>query len=252
MVANYKSAFPRKGKHIFVPNDECAEKGHATIDFIESNVEFPDCFYHYRSGGHVAALHGHIERRYFFKIDLKNFYYSISRNRVARALHQIGCPKARVYAKWACVKNPYPAGSRYVLPIGFFQSPALASLVLMHSPIMNAISVAQTRGVFCSIYFDDFICSADDLTTLEETFNGILAACGEANLPINPDKLFAPAEEIIGFNCTLRAGFVEVRPERIEVFFEEARTSQSKLAFERYCAKVRQRNTATEWGSTRS
>ena len=45
-------------------------------------------------------------------------FYGIGRNRVTRALHQIGVEQARTHGKWSCVKNPYGDPS-YALPYGF-------------------------------------------------------------------------------------------------------------------------------------
>jgi len=95
MLLNYEYQWVRKGKYIFAPNDDCDRRAKQLIRFIERSVELPLCFYHYRKGGHVAALHQHLENQYFFKIDIRNFFYSISRNRIASVLHRIGYPYAR-------------------------------------------------------------------------------------------------------------------------------------------------------------
>ena len=84
MIENYKSHFELKSKHIFVPSEECVRKGQILIAYIGRCVTFPEFFFHYRSGGHVATLHEHLRRRFFFRIDIKNFYYAISRSRVTK------------------------------------------------------------------------------------------------------------------------------------------------------------------------
>jgi hypothetical protein len=43
------------------------------LKFFSKRVDFPDYFYHYKSGGHVAAMHAHIDNRLFFKIDYGTF-----------------------------------------------------------------------------------------------------------------------------------------------------------------------------------
>ena len=93
------------------------------LEFLSKRVDFPEYFYHYKKGGHVAALHAHIENRLFFKIDIQNFYYSIARMRVTRALRHWGYRGAGTFSKWSCVSNPLASASRHVLPIGFVQSP---------------------------------------------------------------------------------------------------------------------------------
>jgi hypothetical protein len=113
MFQNYKWTWKRNGKIIFAPTKDTDWRGDQIIEFCDREVEFPVCFYHYRKGGHVVALHGHLQNRLFFKIDIQNFFYSISRNRIAAALHHAGFFWARTFAKWSSVKDPYPVGSRY-------------------------------------------------------------------------------------------------------------------------------------------
>jgi hypothetical protein len=78
VTINYQFKYKTRGKFIFVPNERCERKGRRIIEFFSRRVVFPDYFYHYRSGGHVAALHAHIANSLFFKIDIQNFYYSIA------------------------------------------------------------------------------------------------------------------------------------------------------------------------------
>jgi hypothetical protein len=104
-VSQLRIPWVRKGKFNFAPNDDCDRRAKQLIRLVEKSVDLPDCFYHYRKGGHVAALHRHIENRYFFKIDIRNFFYSISRNRIASVLHRVGFPYARTNAA-------FPTGER--------------------------------------------------------------------------------------------------------------------------------------------
>jgi hypothetical protein len=119
--------------------------GRRMLEFL-SKLDFPSYFYHYNKKGrrHVAALHAHIENTLFFKIDIQNFYHSIARMRVTRALRHWGYPGAGTFSKWSCVVNPL--ANRHELPIGFVQSPLLATLVLMKSPVAQAIERAIFGG----------------------------------------------------------------------------------------------------------
>ena len=85
-IENYKFRYRARGKWIYVPNERCVRKGNRLLDFFSKRVDFPPYYYHYTSGGHVAALHAHLQNRLFFKIDIQNFYYSIARMRVTRAM----------------------------------------------------------------------------------------------------------------------------------------------------------------------
>ncbi|MGB6537116.1 MAG: reverse transcriptase domain-containing protein [Xanthobacteraceae bacterium] len=244
MIENYKCKFKSHGKFIFVPSSVSDKKAERLIAFGAS-IELPDYFFHYRPGGHVDALHRHLESRHFFRVDLKNFFYSIGRNRISRLLRQHHFPgNARTYAEWSTVRNPYPDGPRYVLPIGFRQSPLLASLALYDCAVASAIEDARTRNVFVSVYFDDLIGSSNEIEDLRITYDGILAACIQANLVANPEKLISPSDAIVAFNCSLTHGRVQVTDERIQRFVDEDRGPNSEDAFLDYCVRVEERNHA--------
>ena len=104
MLENYIDRYQKRGKYIFTPNEECKKKGERLLKFFKGH-EFPRYFFHYRPGGHVAALHLHVHNNHFFKIDLKNFFYSISRNRAAEALRTFGFKPARTFARWSSVRE---------------------------------------------------------------------------------------------------------------------------------------------------
>jgi hypothetical protein len=132
-----------------------------------------------------------------------------------------------------------------VLPIGFAQSPLLASLTLYRSAIASAIEHALERGVFVSVYFDDLIGSSTDEQELRVAYDGILAACVQANLVANPNKLIEPADAIIAFNCHLTHGKVEVTEERIQKFIAENRDPVAQDSFLAYWVRIEQRNRPT-------
>jgi hypothetical protein len=207
---------------------------------------YPSISFTIGAGGHVDALHRHLENTLFFRIDLRSFFYSISRSRVARILRYCEFPKsARDYAEWSTVRSPYEEGPRYVLPIGFKQSPLLASLVLYRSAVASAIEEAAKRGVFVSVYFDDLIGSCNDAHELAVTYNGIMDACQQANLPINTEKLVPPAADIIAFNCNLSHGHADVTEERWEKFLAQKRAPAAEAAFLDYCIRVADKNHST-------
>jgi Reverse transcriptase (RNA-dependent DNA polymerase) len=240
-LLNYIHKYQSRNKFIFTPNADCVRKGARLLRFFKRQV-YPPYFFHYKPGGHVAALHSHLGNQFFFKIDLQNFFYSISRNRVASALHHFHFGPARDYAKWSCVVNPYQTELRHVLPIGFVQSPLLATLVLMRSPVIDAIDAAHALGCTVSVYFDDFIGSGPDVPTLTAAYNGILASFAGANFRANPRKLSPPADAIRAFNCDLAHGFAEVTPERMREFFAEPRNAASRQGFFDYCQRVARAN----------
>jgi hypothetical protein len=248
-LINYIHRYRSRNKFIFMPTGECVQKGSRLLRFFKHH-SFPPYFFHYQSGGHVAALHSHLGNQFFFRIDLQNFFYSISRNRVAAALHHFNFGAARTYAKWSCVINPYGGALRHVLPIGFVQSPLLATLALMRSPILDAIARAHARGCTVSVYFDDFIGSGPDHGDLTDSYNDILASFTQANFQANPQKLLPPATAIRAFNCDLSHGLARVDADRIAAFFSEPRSHLSAQAFRDYCARVARNNAPTFPGAS--
>lgn len=242
MIENYKFKYRSRGKFIYAPNRACDRRAEQVVDFIERRVEFPEHFYHFKSGGHVAALHDHLDNGFFFKIDIQNFFYSIARNRVHRALASWGMKGAPTFARWSTVRSPYETGPRYVLPIGFKQSPHVASLVLMQSPVATAIDEAKSLGVTMSVYLDDIIGSHDDAALLTTAYERVRQACIEANLVPNADKLVAPTQAMVAFNCNLTKGMVSVTDARIAKFYAEYPSPASRISFEAYVDRVASAN----------
>lgn len=242
-IVNYRLRYQTRGKFIFVPTAQAERKGRRILKYF-SRFEFPGYFYHYKPGGHVAALHAHLQHKMFFKIDIQNFYYSIARMRVTRALRSYAYPGANTLAMWSCVRNPYsPIGPDHVLPIGFVQSPLLASLVLLRSPVAKAIERAAADGVCISVYMDDFIGSHDDQAVLEAAYTDIRDTALAAGLSPNPNKLTPPTNAITAFNCHLTFGSANVTSERAaEYQARNDRTALSEASFAQYRALVASAN----------
>lgn len=245
MIENYKYKYKSKNKWIFVPNEDCVRKGQRILAHFAKRVDLPEYFFHYAKGGHIAALHAHLNNEFFFKIDIKNFFYSISRNRVVAVLQHWRCGGSYLLAQWSCVANPYPGVPPFVLPIGFVQSPLLASLVLMRSPVAKAIERSRSKGVEISVYLDDVIGSHQDPETLCDAYKDILRRCEEAKLIPNTGKLMPPDKAIVAFNCNLTKGVAEVTEDRVAKFLSEARSSLAYDSFQRYRRRVASANTAS-------
>ncbi|MBV9560795.1 MAG: hypothetical protein JOY90_10115 [Bradyrhizobium sp.] len=244
MLTNFELKYRTHGKWIFVPTEQCERKGRRIIKYF-SRFEFPDYFYHYQPGGHIAALHAHLTSKFFFKIDIQNFYYSIARMRVTRALRAHGYPGANTLAKWSTVRNPHGGPHAHVLPIGFVQSPLLASLVLMKSPVSAAIERAAANGVSISVYMDDFIGSHNDQVVLSTAYTDIRDASVAAGLIPNPTKLVPPTLAITAFNCDLAFGRAQVTAARVaEYEARDDRTALTDAAFYQYRDRVAAANSS--------
>jgi hypothetical protein len=226
-----------RGKPVFVPSARCLEIGYELKALVEARIEVDSFYYHLRRGGHVAALHAHRSQRYFARVDIERFFYSVGRNRVARELYEINVPSAGTYAKWSCVKNPYndPA---YALPYGFAQSPLLATLALARSSAGDYLR-AISDEIVVSVYVDDIALSANDPAELKAKFGTLLEVLDAAQFRVNSKKVTPTAATIELFNCELEHLRTTVTDERKAAFYTvEERSGASEDAFQRYCQNV--------------
>jgi hypothetical protein len=237
---NYDHSFKLKGKFIFSPSILGRKIESELKDQIFEIVTFRDYFYHLAKGGHIEALHAHRSNQYFSRIDLSNFFYTIGRNRITRALRDAGISRAIHFSKWSTVKNPYP-GPSYALPYGFVQSPILASLVLQQSEVTSYLDLLP--GNVCkSVYVDDITLSSNSLEELNKAHEGLLNAVDTSGFATNPAKLIAPRSEITVFNCGLQSGKTAVTADRIAEFNATVRSQASTSGFEKYVADVERGN----------
>ena len=243
MIINYDFKYRARGKWFFKPNDKCVRRGERMLEYFKRRAVFPDYMYHFKKGGHIAALYAHLDNKLFFKVDIQDFYYAIARMRVTRALRDWRYPGAGTFSKWSCVVNPLP-GPKHALPIVFVQSPLLASLVLMKSEVTDAIDRAIGNGVFISVYLDDFIGSHDDVDVLTAAYEDIRDTCTAAGFIPNPRKLVAPSAAITAFNCDLKTGNAEVTAARVAKHLARTdRTALSDASFDQYRDLIRAQNT---------
>jgi hypothetical protein len=236
---NYDYRFERNGKAVFAPSVIGQKIGRDIKGQVEANYAFEDFIYHLRKkGGHVAALHAHRPHAFFARVDIRRFFYSIARNRVARALRNIGVARSEKYAKWSCVKNPYAPPS-YALPYGFVQSPILASLVLMQSGVGELLRCLHAAGVVTpSLYMDDISLSSNDLEALKSGFDELMTALAVAQFEVHPQKVRAPGPAIDLFNCDMLCGRTVVQDARIDAFMASTRSVPSMESFVSYCDSV--------------
>jgi Reverse transcriptase (RNA-dependent DNA polymerase) len=233
---NFAYSFDRKGKPVFAPSIQGRRVGNDLKRKIEKAVSFPAYYYHLQPGGHVAALHAHRPNRFFSKMDIERFFYTIGRNRVAKNLRKIGIDRADHYARWSTVKNPFDNPS-YAVPYGFVQSPIVATLVLDCSPLGALLqSLSQTLSV--SVYVDDISLSANDEEVLKSAFEKVGAALDESGFRCNAGKSREPSPKVEVFNCELVQGSSTVTRERVAEFQGKINSEASQRAFERYCLQV--------------
>lgn len=231
----YSYRLPR-GKPVFVPTEagrKVARDLRAKLDAVFVPDPF---FYHLRKGGHVDALHAHREKKYFARVDIQNFFYSVGRNQIARELQRLGLARGEHFAKWSTVKNPL-AGPPYSLPYGFVQSPILATLVLAKSVVGDCLREIDGK-VVVTVFMDDIAISGNVKRVIERTYKKIRRKITEAGFPINEQKSFGQSQGIELFNCQLKHMTTLVTEARQDEFYAEERGDLSREAFERYCASV--------------
>ncbi|ATU92001.1 reverse transcriptase domain-containing protein [Phyllobacterium zundukense] len=233
---NFEYSYWKNGKPYYAPNDFGRKLGKKLKTKIEDTYQFADFNYHFREGAHIQALHDHRANKFFCRVDIERFFYSVKRNRVKRALKEIGINKPEYYAKWSTVKNPYDDGG-YVVPYGFVQSPIVATLVVALSPIgifLRNLDPQITR----SIYMDDICLSGADKALLETSFAGLCEAVADSGFLLNTDKTREPAPMIDIFNCDLEHARSEVLQTRKDEYYSVEHTDQSISSFEQYCSIV--------------
>ena len=229
---NFLYSFLRNGKPIYAPNPFSEKLGFDIKCQVNKAHIFDSFIYHFKDGSHVLALHRHRTNKYFCRIDITRFFYSIQRNRLKRVLKDLGIFRAEYYAKWSTVKNPYDGGG-YVIPYGFVQSPILATLVLSKSAIGNYLR-GLDPSITVSVYMDDICLSGNDLEALKVAFDGLLVSVEEAGFSLNDEKTRPPAEAIDIFNCSLEQGNTKVLQDRVDEFYTVDRSPQSEEGFETY------------------
>jgi hypothetical protein len=229
-----------RGKPVFAPSPEGRRIGKELKAKLEAIYEPEPFFYHLRDGGHVGALHAHRVKRYFARLDIENFFYTVGRNRVARVLRDLSVDRHEFYARWSSVKNPYGQPS-YALPYGFVQSPLLASIVLSRSAVGQVLRELSEK-VLVSVYVDDIAISGNNRRVLERSYNKLRRMLHASGFIVNENKSCTVTNQLGLFNCDLAHKRDEVTDARIEEFYAEERPARSQASFEAYCEAVKSGN----------
>lgn len=224
-----------KGKPVFVPSEEGRTIGLKLKALVEDLYEPEPFYWHMRQRGHVGALHAHRDHHWFARIDLRNFFYTVRRQRIDKALRQIGIRAHKFYSRWSTVSSPY--GEGYVLPYGFVQSPILATLVMSKSALGHELRT-EVAGLTVGVYLDDISVSSDDHDAVDDAFHRFGAAVEASGFELNHAKSVGPSERMALFNCDLESGLSLVTPQRQAEFHQRPRSAASLTSFEDYCASI--------------
>ncbi|TVQ85266.1 MAG: hypothetical protein EA357_00870 [Micavibrio sp.] len=220
---NYDQCFQTPQKRwIFVPTDECRDKGKSFTDLVLKKWSPPCYFFHLQPGGHIAALEEHGQNSYFAKIDLRRFFDHISKNRIIRALKEIGIGyqyRAKEIAEWSVVVSKEDRNKR-ILPYGFVQSQMLASLCLDKSAIGSFLKNGISENTKVSCYVDDIIISSNDREELAADYGSLVSAVSKAKFSINEEKSHRPQDRSTAFNVNFGGAYMRITEERFFTFKE--------------------------------
>jgi len=208
MPAKWTHRFELKpGRWVFNPSPEARLEGAEIKALLGERWEPPSNYFHLLRGGHVRALQLHTPHSHFFKVDLADFFGSISRSRVSRVLKEhFGHSEALRIATASTVRHPDIPG-KTILPYGFLQSPLVASMVLQSSGLGTFLDAVQRRkGVAVTVYVDDIIVSSDDPGGLISISEELVRRVIKSGFSLNPEKSQGPSTAITAFNIELSAG----------------------------------------------
>lgn len=243
MNPKYSSKFElRPGKWVFVPSSEAIKTGNKIKKAIEKCWRPPSYYFHLRAGGHVESLRSHLGHDNFLRIDIQNFFGSISRTRVTRCLKdKFGYNIGREYANASTVPDPTDT-KRIIIPFGFVQSQILAAVCLSESALGIYLGkLSRNPSVALTVYVDDIIVSTIDAVLLDHVLKDIQDAASKSRFVLNTGKQEGPAAAITAFNIVLAKGSMSVDVERYKRFEEalaEATSEHQRLGIISYVGTV--------------
>lgn len=213
----------KPNKWVFVQSAEHKKRGSALVSSLSRRWSPPEFYYHFREGGHVAALKSHKRHQYFFYIDIRDFFGSINRTRVTRVLKKhMKYDAARLVANFSTIKITINSEEKYSLPFGFTQSPFLSAMCLDDSQLgrlLREYSVLASSGSLnVSVYMDDIILSSNNFKYLNDAGLSILNAAKRSNFEIK-DVGNAKVKQLVEvFNVNLSHRLLEITADKMQDF----------------------------------
>jgi hypothetical protein len=232
MPAKWIHRFERKpGRWVFEPSPEARVEGAEVKELVEARWKPPEYYFHLRRGGHVAALKRHQRGATFIKVDIADFFSSVSRSRISRVLKEyFSHAEARRMATASTVQHPDDA-TRQVLPYGFIQSPLLASVALHKSALGKYLDeLHRSRRLVVTVYVDDIIVSGKDPEELRNVLSELRQRALRSRLALSDEKEQGPASSISAFNIELADGApLAILPKKLVEFRDVFQSSTSEL-----------------------
>ncbi len=208
MPTKWIHRYERKpGRWVFEPSESARVEGAEVKAAIEKYWQPPSYYFHLNAGGHIAALGQHQHSSSFIKVDIADFFGSVSRSRLSRILKtRFGHREALRLATASTVRHPSDSG-RAILPYGFIQSPLLASLALSASGLGALLdSLQKENGLTVTVYVDDIIISGHNQARLHQVLKEVKARAELSHFKLSDEKEQGPASSITAFNIELAAG----------------------------------------------
>lgn len=223
MEQRWSSKFEIKpGSWVFVPTDNQVLYGGHVKTSIETRWQPPAFYFHLRDGGHVKALHSHVNHKYFLHLDISNFFGCINRSRITRNLKGIfSYDIAREVALKSTVKDPDNSLNKFILPFGFVQSPIIASMCLAKSCLGKYLSfINREKEYSVSVYMDDIIVSSDNESRLELILDKVIPISDRSRFFLNKEKQEGPSSRVTVFNIELSHHLLSITDKRLDEFKE--------------------------------
>ena len=123
----------------------------------------------------------HVRNLYILKMDLKDFYPSIERNRVFSQFTKIG------YGSYASSLLTEICTHNGVLPQGAVTSPYLANMICYRMD-MRIAGYCNKRGITYTRYADDMIFSSDDRRVLKSIVGMVSGIAEDEGFKVNKNK----------------------------------------------------------------
>ncbi len=108
LIRNYQNKINLgEGKFAYEQTPESYSGGLAIIEQILEKWKPPKNYFHYQKGDHLAALTPHKRNTHFTKLDLSQFFYKVTKNKVLRKLVKIGFKTVREHLSFRDVLIHY-------------------------------------------------------------------------------------------------------------------------------------------------
>ncbi|TMM43883.1 reverse transcriptase domain-containing protein [Colwellia ponticola] len=220
----------KPGSWVYIPSTATRVLGERITKQVKSVWHAPNYFYHLNQGGHVKALHSHLNDNYFASIDISDFFGSISRSRITRSLKRnFGYEQAREIAMASTVKHYKLEKHSHSLPFGFVQSPILASVCLDDSTLGECIKACSNNSTLnISVYMDDIVISSDSIQELTKQMELLKDAAKRSHFSLNAEKESPPSDSVVAFNIELSHSSMKITDSRYIKFVQAYLTAKSE------------------------